>query len=66
MERPESQKKRVFGEAMQAAMKAKGCDLTLEESRQLVRQLLHLVEIGALVSHEAEDREVESPQRDLT
>lgn len=66
MDDRDQQGKRVFGEAMQSAMKARGCDLTLEDSQQLARQLLHLVDIGALVSHPAEDHEVELSQNDAT
>jgi len=38
----------VFGEAIQAAMAARGCHLSLEESQQFARSLIRLFELGAL------------------
>jgi len=42
-------KKHVVGEAMQQLMAERGCNLTLEESRRFVLDLLRLVELGAIV-----------------
>lgn len=47
------ERKMVFGEAMQQLMERRGCHLTLDESKQFVRSLLRLVEIGALVAAES-------------
>lgn len=54
-------KQPAVGEAMQAAMKKRGCDLTLEESREFSVTLLRLYELGALHFYDAEGHEVTLP-----
>ena len=40
--------KPAFGEAIQAAMAARGCILTLDESKRFALTLIRLAELGAL------------------
>lgn len=40
--------KPVFGEAIQAAMAARGCHVSLEESQRFALSLIRLFELGAL------------------
>lgn len=47
----------VWGQAIQETMAARGCEMTLDESRQFVRALLRLVELGALVAVAPDDRD---------
>jgi hypothetical protein len=54
-------RKPVFGEAIQAAMARKGCDLTLEESQHFARTLLDLVSAGVIVADSSVKPAVESP-----
>lgn len=49
MEQTGPKQQRVFGEAIQAVMAKRGCELTLHESQQLARGLLDLIAIGAFV-----------------
>ncbi|PKQ16721.1 MAG: hypothetical protein CVT67_02825 [Actinobacteria bacterium HGW-Actinobacteria-7] len=48
----------VWGQAIQEAMAARGCEMTLEESRQFVRTLLGLFECGAFVFVDAEGNDL--------
>jgi|GEM_PF-4677984 len=43
-------KTHVVGEALQAAMAERGCDLTLEESRRFAITLIDLIASGLLVA----------------
>lgn len=61
MERDDEQKSPVFGEGIQAAMAARGHELTLAESQEFAKSLLRLFELGALVFYDADGNEVRLP-----
>jgi len=43
MSKPHSDDGYVWGQAIQEAMAARGCEMTLDESRQFVRELIELI-----------------------
>lgn len=55
-------KEPVFGEAIQAAMAKKGCELTLGEAQEFARTLLDLIEMGVLVAVDADGNEIPGPK----
>lgn len=61
MERDDEQKPPVFGEAIQAAMAARGHELTLAESQEFAKSLLRLFELGAFIFYDADGNEVKLP-----
>lgn len=55
-------KEPVFGEAIQAAMAKKGCELTLGEAQEFARTLLDLIELGLLVPVDADGNTIPLPE----
>lgn len=64
MSEEQEERSPVFGEAMQRAMAARGCELSLEESQQFVRRLLDLFEHGLLVFVDADGNELKVDDTD--
>lgn len=58
MEHDHEHKQPVFGEAIQAAMNARGANLTLDEARGFFLKMLRLYELGALRFYDVEGNEV--------